>query len=408
MRTIALILLSLPTCVAVSQFSWEQRADLPLSGLWGPATFVIGDKGYVVSGRSNGVDITNVWMYDPDLDTWTPRAPIPVARRFAAGFAINGKGYVACGLNSVSNQLADVWEYDPVADVWTSKANFPGDARYGTCHFAVGGYGYLGTGNLGSSSGPYATNMYAYDPVSNSWSTRASIPGMARYGTSTITAGGKAYVIGGRVADLTYTDDIYEYDASSNSWLLRTPFPGSRRTYAMAFSYNTDGVIVAGHDGTVNLYDAHRFLPSMNLWSTVPTYPGEAGWVGANMAISGRSFGGLGYRLSSGLDHDDWWELVKEGTMPGMMEIASCEMGSLSIHPDPVEVGQLLRFDWSDLGQAGMHYRMEIFNIGGGLAWSDRMGFGQTLVCPELGQGLYTVRLQRDDNLMWRARFVVM
>lgn len=125
------------------------------------------------------------------------------------------------------------------------------------------------------------------------------------------------------------------------------------------------------------------------------------------MAISGRSFGGLGYVNSTGQDHADWWELVKEGTMPGMMELAANPIGALSVHPDPVEVGQLLRFDWSDLGRMGMNYRLELFNVEGALVWSDRMSFGQTLVCPELRQGAYMVRLQRDDNVMWRARIVV-
>lgn len=65
------------------------------------ATFVIGNQGYVVSGRS-GTSITNsVWKFDPSNNTWTDKhQALPVdAREKAVGFAIDGKGYVTTGIN---------------------------------------------------------------------------------------------------------------------------------------------------------------------------------------------------------------------------------------------------------------------------------------------------------------------
>ena len=245
---------------ASAQFYWAQRADLPTSGLWGPSFFTIGDKGYVVSGCTDGTNVTNVWMYDPEADSWTPRAPIPVARRFGAGFAINGKGYVACGLGGP--HMNDLWEYDPVADSWTSRADFPGDPRYGTHYFALNGKGYVGSGNTGSSSGLYVSDMFVYDPVLNSWSSVADLPGLARYGTSTMTASGRAFVFGGLLSNGQHSGDIYEYEPTTDVWTLRPSIPGATRTYAMALSYSWEGVIAAGKSGAgVNVYDGFRYLP---------------------------------------------------------------------------------------------------------------------------------------------------
>ncbi len=213
-RIIILCAVALPSALN-AQFSWEQRADLPIDGLYGAASFVIGDFGYIVSGKPDGDDVADVWMYDMENDVWIPKAPIPQARRFAAGFAINGKGYVACGAVGGSIKLNDLWEYDPVNDSWTSKADFPGDPRYGTCYFTLGGLGYVGTGNIGTSSGPYVSDMYAYDPNTDYWIQKASMPGLPRYGTSTMTADGRAYVFGGLMSNQEHTGDIYEYDPTT-------------------------------------------------------------------------------------------------------------------------------------------------------------------------------------------------
>jgi len=63
--------------------------------------FVIGNKGYVVSGKS-GASITNtVWAYDPSSDTWDDKhQSLPFdAREKSVSFSLNGKGYISTGVN---------------------------------------------------------------------------------------------------------------------------------------------------------------------------------------------------------------------------------------------------------------------------------------------------------------------
>ena len=385
---------------AAAQFYWAQRADLPTSGLYGPSFFTIGNKGYVVSGNTNGSNVTNVWMYDPEADSWTPRAPIPVARRFGAGFAINGKGYVACGLPHAN----DLWEYDPVADSWTSRADFPGAPRYGTHYFALNGKGYVGSGNTGTDIGPYVSDMYAYDPVLNSWSAVADLPGLARYGTSTMTASGRAFVFGGLMSNQQHSGDIYEYNPVTDDWTLRPPIPGATRTYAMALSYSWDGVIAAGKSGAgVNVYDGFRYLPGNNNWTAIPDYPGEAGWVGATLAVSGRSFGGLGYILAELTDHNDWWELVKEGE--GIAEVGLGSGASLVISPNPVRSGDIMNFDRAVLGDEALD--LAIISTDGRQVLADRLQRNQRFTCPVLTEGAYGLVLRRKDGTTMTGRFVI-
>lgn len=63
--------------------------------------FVIGNTGYVVSGKS-GASITNtVWAYDPSTDTWNDKhQSLPFdAREKSVSFSLNGKGYISTGVN---------------------------------------------------------------------------------------------------------------------------------------------------------------------------------------------------------------------------------------------------------------------------------------------------------------------
>jgi hypothetical protein len=402
-----IVLAALVGCpmLGVSQFNWAPRADLPVSGLSGPATFEIDGKGYIVAGRSGTTDVTTVWMYDPEADSWTAKAPIPAARRYAAGFSINGKGYVACGAVGSSTKLNDLWEYDPVADAWSAKADFPGQARYGTSYFALGGMGYVGTGNLGTSSGPYASDMFAYNPGSNTWSARADIPGLARFGTSTITAVGKAYVVGGKMSDQEFTNEIYEYEPNSDSWTLLTPLSTSARSYALAFSYPYSGAIVAGGNAGVNLYDGLEYLPNQDTWVSLPTYPGASGWVGATMTINGRSFGGLG--LNGSNDTNDWWELVKENSADGLTEFGMGEEGSLAIRPNPVAVGEVINFDRSALATSG-RITVRIISITGATVLNRALAPEDRFVCPSLGDGAYSLIAMGSDGRIRTGRLAVM
>lgn len=78
-------------------------------------SFVIGNYGYVVSGR-NGSSITNsVWKYEPATDSWTDKhqALTSDAREKAVSFALNDKGYIVTGVNG-SFIFDSNFEFTPV------------------------------------------------------------------------------------------------------------------------------------------------------------------------------------------------------------------------------------------------------------------------------------------------------
>ena len=56
--------------------------------------------------------------YDPLADKWTRKNDVPkgVNNQYSANFVIGNKGYTGAGL------YTKFWEYDPVQDSWSSKA----------------------------------------------------------------------------------------------------------------------------------------------------------------------------------------------------------------------------------------------------------------------------------------------
>src|SRR5438093_13687412 len=101
-------------------------------------------------------------MYDPITDAWTAKASFPTGVSGPAVGVINGKLYVAGGLESCCTSLATLWVYDPTTDAWTSKAALPlgrnqaaGGVMYGILYVAGGGAG-------GSTE-----TLFAYEPVTD-------------------------------------------------------------------------------------------------------------------------------------------------------------------------------------------------------------------------------------------------
>jgi hypothetical protein len=91
--------------------NWIRRADFPGRIVFSPASFVIGNKGYVAGGGDE------CWAYDPSSDSWTQQAFI---RQILAGraFVLNNKGYFLTGVGGGGSTNSnywnkEVWEFTP-------------------------------------------------------------------------------------------------------------------------------------------------------------------------------------------------------------------------------------------------------------------------------------------------------
>jgi N-acetylneuraminic acid mutarotase len=91
--------------------NWVRRADFPGRIIFSPASFVIGNKGYIAGGGEE------CWAYDPATDSWTQQAFI---RNIISGsaFVLNNKGYFLPGVGGGGSTNSnywnkEVWEFTP-------------------------------------------------------------------------------------------------------------------------------------------------------------------------------------------------------------------------------------------------------------------------------------------------------
>lgn len=224
--------------------TWSQKANYPGGPIMHPATFVIGSKIYVGTGRDVNVVLHNdFYCYDPATNTWTTIAPFPgQPRRGAAAFAINGFGYVGTGSN-----YSSFYKYNPTTDSWTQVTSLPGSGRISAVAFAINGKGYLGTGDDG---GP-TNDLWEYDPIANTWSQKANLPGLPRMEAAGFALNGQGYIgTGDNFSSGTNYQDFWCYDPPTNSWMQVTDFAGAARRYMGCFVIGNRAYAGLGTSGT--------------------------------------------------------------------------------------------------------------------------------------------------------------
>jgi len=293
--------------------SWKQLTNFPGTARASASSFVIGEKAYIILGRSGARAgfLKELWEYDSTQDSWIRKADFPgVARVKAIAGVIGDKAYA--GLGSVSpydgNQFSDFWEYNNTTDTWVQMASFPGIAkndlfcavvdsslyvtegfastifnkdtykyspktntwtrladcpvrRSSTAGFSIGSDIYVG-------SGYYTANykdFYCYHTPTNTWSRKADLP-EARILSKGISINGKGYIMLGRYWNGSLDGgkllkDVVEYDPTSNTWTRCGDFPGGARQNMVAFTINGKGYIVGGEDDTERKSDVWTFEP---------------------------------------------------------------------------------------------------------------------------------------------------
>jgi N-acetylneuraminic acid mutarotase len=267
---------------AFTQGMWTIKAPMPVA-VYGAATGVINGQLYVAGGCCVTFSFpytrfNTLQVYDPIANTWTTKAPMPLAVYAAAAGVINGKLYVAGGQADPTNgdNVTILQIYDPATDTWTSGAPLP-QARSAANAGIIGGKLYVAGGTTPSNIGSVNT-VAAYDPASNSWTGLASMP-TPRAWAGAAVINGILYVVGG----LTNGPNIYEgvptnavesYNPITDTWtgitdtLATKPIP---RFALVAGAINGTLYVAGGTDNTNTFKTVESYDPVNNTWVNDPS-----------------------------------------------------------------------------------------------------------------------------------------
>ena len=212
---------------------WEAKRPLPEPS-WTTAAHTIGDKIFVVTGGEHYEAFSNgLYRYDPLMDLWAPRAGRPTYRSLFASAVMGGKIYVIGGLASADNEPGSVWKtssvrgdvevYDPASDSWSAGPALPFPIRTPEACSANDRIYVLG--------GPNADDpdVLSLSPGAASWVVESQLPAHRGRAFTCATAGDAIYLVGGddrnyksgQAREDWMLDRVDRYDTVLKTWRLR-------------------------------------------------------------------------------------------------------------------------------------------------------------------------------------------
>jgi glucose/arabinose dehydrogenase/N-acetylneuraminic acid mutarotase len=259
--------------------AWTVKTPEPTAVLDAGGT-ALGDKFYVVGGKTAAAHLRTMHVYDPATNAWATAPSLPAAYpgiENPAVVAYEGKLYVFGGSTAAfAGATGASAVFDPATQHWTMLAKMPvprggpAVAVIGTKVYVVGGM---------SGSGASLSSMSIYNPATNTWttgkamSTRRDNPGVA-------ALGGKLYVFGGRTRNADGStvngrlDTVEVYDPATKTWKNRASMPTGRRTMAVGL-LNGRAQLMGGEGSTTGLPFAanEEYNPRTNTWRSLPPLP---------------------------------------------------------------------------------------------------------------------------------------
>jgi N-acetylneuraminic acid mutarotase len=223
---------------------------------------------------------------------WTVKAPIPTPRGGLAVGVVNGILYAVGGAIThpgvggypgYTEFLSTVEAYNPTTNSWSSRAPLP-TLRSGVAVGVVDGILYA-VGGTSSATGRTEWNQYplflntvdAYDPVRNSWTAKAPLPTRRFYGYAVGVAKGTLYVVGGNT-DIE-TGLMEAYDPITNTWTVKAPMPSPRGRLGVGvvndILYAVGGICCGccELEGKI-LRTVEAYDPTTNTWTAKAPLPG--------------------------------------------------------------------------------------------------------------------------------------
>jgi N-acetylneuraminic acid mutarotase len=215
MKNLYVILTAILLCViagtSFAQNGWEQIADMPQATSWyGSCIDTVNEKAYFFGGQAPSPSdalslLSTTQIYDFKTGMWSSGANMPKAASSFSAEMVNGKIYII-GEFLNPRVLTNVKEYDPVSDTWTTKAQLPeifyahGSCVYNGLIYSFGGRDV--NFNL-------INTVRSYDPLTDTWNKLSDMP-YKRDNPAVCVYHDEIYLFGGNPS--------LKYTPSTNTW----------------------------------------------------------------------------------------------------------------------------------------------------------------------------------------------
>lgn len=213
---------------------WTTRRSGPPPGRIEPVAGTINGVIYVVGGDANGTYperlLKNVDAYNVASNSWSHRQELPGARnRMNGASVINGNLYVTGGARQVPRggfiPSRTTFAYNPRTNQWSRKADMPVAGSDGV-QGVIRGQLYVYVPNFDNAGA-----LLRYTPATNLWETLAPPPVGHADGAGGVI-NGRFYLAGGCCEfqpDLNATRTLNAYNPNTNTWTTKASMNVNRR-----------------------------------------------------------------------------------------------------------------------------------------------------------------------------------
>jgi Streptogramin lyase len=194
---------------------------------------------------------------------WYPKPSMTAPKSKAAIIEVDGKIYAIGGIQSDGILSNSIEEFNPETNLWTTKASMPGGPRQGMAVASIDGKIYVIGGKAGSQN---LKLVEMYDINTGKWTTMADMP-TPRQGTVAAAVNGKIYVIGGYNGTKHFRI-VEEYDPVKNSWSAtgKALMPTARDTAGVAVVDGEIYVIGGYNQDSKYLSSVEAYNPATDTW----------------------------------------------------------------------------------------------------------------------------------------------
>ena len=314
---VVFILLRMPIA-SFAGGDWELITQLPTERR-GFAAAVVANRVYLIGGslikdvkrglRDPGpFGISTVEEYDPQTNTWRPRADMPTPREYPKVAVVDGIIYVFGGSSGKDNKIENlkfpvrVEAYNPKTNRWIRKKDMP-VSRINFGLGVVAGKVYLIGGATGFGGGhkQRMDRVDVYNPSADLWGTALNMP--TRRGPGDVAViNNRLYVMGGAgwppAGAGPHLKIIEEYDPISRQWQQKPDMLDLISRFSTVVVRDEIYLIGGFHPligpreylATVDVYH-----PRTEAWDTIPELPSPLSPIDAAV-VNGKIyvFGGYG------------------------------------------------------------------------------------------------------------------
>ena len=243
-----------------------------LHGVGTPPTPAAATQFLISGGNSTGGSLRKTWLYNISSDTYTSKTDrTSDAGEFPGAGYDSGNVYVFGG--GYSNNYVDNYAYSVSGNSWSSKTSMTEGRIYNSYVQYDNKFWTVGGGAAGSNN--TRNEFYYYSPSSNTWTSRATLPA-TRAGMVSGVIGTKIYVSGGFTnvgAGNSAQKTTYEYDPVANTWTTKADSQYFHARNCMGGTSDGTNLFAFGSAENSSNNSGEKYSASSNSWSnaTNPT-----------------------------------------------------------------------------------------------------------------------------------------